>query len=542
MICQDKLLDYARKFLYAALLLAPLYTPGATAQNPPSDPATIYAQGEALLREHQWDQCLSTLEPLLKVSPANPKLLNLIGLAYTGKGDPQRGDEFFKQAIKLSPGFVPALKNLGINEFGLGQYKAADESLRSALRASPDDPVIHLYLGESAYQQQDFGQAAEHLHRAGAMAQSDAQVRSSLAVSDLKTANKDAALALLADLPPDSLSARAQFVLGAALAESELSAQAIPYLEAVRRAYPGVPDIAYDLALCQIGDHRYAEAVATLRALIDSGHETAELNNLLAEAYQGEKQTQPAVDALRRAIALDPQDDNNYLDFATLCIDHQAFADAAKVLEAGLSVHPKSARLIFERGILNAMQDHFDQAEKDFAASAALAPQDNSGYIGLGVTYIETGNTADAIKLLRKRLAAEPNNANIAYLLGEALIKSGAQQGDPAFAEAQTDFEQSVRLDPSLSAPHASLGSMYLQQGKLQEAVDQLEQARRIDPKDKAAYSHLAVAYRRLGQQDKAREVLTRLQAINAAERDAPGPRVREGAAGSSTAAGGPNR
>jgi Flp pilus assembly protein TadD len=131
-----------------------------------------------------------------------------------------------------------------------------------------------------------------------------------------------------------------------------------------------------------------------------------------------------------------------------LCIDHQAFAGASKVIEVRLGVRPKSARLIFERGILNAMQDHFEQAEKDFAESAALAPKDNSGYLSLGVTYIETGNTAEAIKLLRKWLAAEPNNANIAYLLGEALIKSGAQPGDPAFLDAQTDFEKSVHLDP----------------------------------------------------------------------------------------------
>jgi len=499
-----------------------------------SQPADdTYARGEALVRQHQWDQGLSVLEPLLKTTPGNPRLLNLVGLAYTGKGDPRQADTFFEAALKASPGFIPALKNLGINEVGLGEFKAAGEHLQAALRAAPDDPVINLYLGEAAYEQQDFAQAAKYVAHAGSRAAAIPEIAASLAVSYLKTGKKDSALALLDPLQPESLKPRSQFALGVALAESDLEDRAIPYFESLRRAYPAVSEVAYDLAVCELGAHQYPQAIATLGQLIASGQETSELDNLLAEAYQGNHQTQPAVDALRKAIALDPQDDNNYLDFASLCINQQAFGDASKVLEVGLSVHPKSAKLIFERGILNAMQDHFDQAEKDFQQSAALAPRDNSAYVGLGVTYIETGNATQAIAVLRKRLAEQPKNASLLYLLGEALIRSGAQPGDPAFAEAQTAIETSVRLDATQSAPHAALGSIYLQLGKLQEAAGQLEQARRIDPKDKSAYSHLAVAYRRLGQLDKAREVLSQLQEINAQEREDPRQRMKSPDTGS---------
>ncbi len=496
-----------------------------------------YARGEALVRQHQWDQGLSVLEPLLKTTPGNPRLLNLVGLAYTGKGDPKQADTFFQAALKASPGFVPALKNLGINEVGLGEYKAAGEHLQAALRAAPDDPVINLYLGESCYEQQDFAHAAEYLTHAGSRAAAIPEVGASLAVSYLKTGQKDSALALLDHLQPESLKPRSQFALGVALADSDLQAQAIPYFESLRRAYPAAAEVAYNLAVCQLGGHLYPQAIATLKDLIAAGHETSELDNLLAEAYQGDHQTQPAVDALRKAIALDPQDDRNYLDFASLCINHQAFSDAGKVLEVGLSVHPNSAQLIFERGILNAMQDHFDQAEKDFQQSATLAPRDNSAYVGLGVTYIETGNATQAIAVLRKRLAEQPENASLLYLMGEALIRSGAQPGDPAFAEAQSVLEKSVRLDATQSAPHAALGSIYLQLGKLQEAAGELEQARRIDPKDKSAYSHLAVAYRRLGQLDKAKEVLSQLQEINAQEREDPRQRMKTPDSGSTTSA-----
>jgi cytochrome c-type biogenesis protein CcmH/NrfG len=120
---------------------------------------------------------------------------------------------------------------------------------------------------------------------------------------------------------------------------------------------------------------------------------------------------------------------------------------------------------------------------------------------------------------LRRRLQDQPNDANLSYLLGEAFLRAGAHEGDPAFAEAQTYLEKAVRLDPKLVEPHVSLGTIYLRQERFQDAVDQLEQARHLDPKAKSAYSHLAIAYRRLGQQDKSKEVLVELKNINDRER-----------------------
>ncbi len=509
-----------------ALLLLGIY-PGrpasAVAAALPVDPQanSAYAHGEAMLREHKWDEGLSILEPLLKTSAGNPRVLNLVGLAYTGKGDPRQADVYFERAIKASPGFVPALKNLGINEFGLGAFEAADNHLHAAAKLAPDDPIIQLYLGESAYRRQDYPHAAEFLSRPGAAP--GPEPLAALTISDLKIGNKDAAAAILdRGLQPDSLSPRSQFSLGLALVEAGQPDRALPFLEAVHRGYPAAPELAYDLALAQLAAHQYPPAIATIEDQVAQGHETAEFDNLLAEAYEGNKQTQPAIDALRKAIELDPQDEDNYLDFASLCINHQAFKEAGQVLAVGLGVQPKSARLIFERGILNAMQDHFDQAEADFQQSADLAPQDNSAYVGLGVTYIESGNTAEAIRILHKRILERPNDASLEYLLGEALVRSGAQPGEPAFTEAQAALEKAVHLDANLSTAHAALGSLYLKQGRLEGAVVQLEQARRLDPKEKSAYSHLAVAYRRLGQQDKVKEMISRLQQINDQERSGP--------------------
>jgi tetratricopeptide (TPR) repeat protein len=478
-----------------------------------------YARAEAMVREHRWDDGLALLATLLKSEPRNAKALNLAGLALTGKGEIQTADEYFDRCLQANPGFVPALKNLSINEFNEKQYAAAEKHLLTAAKAMPDDPVVNLYLGEIAYRQQKYQSAADGFSRARDLALRSPNAAAHLAVSDLKTGQQDKALEILDQIPPEAIEPPTQFALGLELERLNLPQRSIAYLEAVRQRFPDSYDIGFDLMLDDIAAKQYERAILVAEDLIARGRETSELNNVLAEAYEGNNQIQHAVDALRRAIALDPADEENYLDFASLCMDQRSLQAGMRVIQVALESHPKSDRLIFMRGVLHAMQDEFELAEKDFKLSADLAPQTNFGYIGLGVAYLETGHDAQAIQVLRQRLREKPNDASLLYLLGEGLIRTGAAPATSAYAEAQAVLEKSVFLNPNLCLPHVSLGTIYLDEDRPKEAADQFEEARAIDPKERSAYSHLAVAYRRLGQVDKAKETLNSLKEVIEQER-----------------------
>ena len=487
-----------------------------------------YRRAESLVHDHQWDAGLQALRPVLAADPADVKALNLAGLAFIGKGDIRQADEYFKKALSVDPNFIPALKNLAINEFNANEVKNAEQHLLLAIKTSPNDPVINLYLGELSYQQQKFAVAAATLPKAGGFLIRDPNIAAHLAVSYLSIGERQKAVDLLDTLPPLGLTPRSQFVLGVKLAGADLFQNAIPYLIAVHQAQPNSYDAAFDLALCYLNLKQYPQAIELLQALLDLGPETAELYNVLAEAYEGGGQTQKAVDSLRKAIALAPDNEDNYLDFAALCLDHQDFPAGLQVLNVGLGIHPKSDRLFFERALLYATQDKFDLAEKDFQQAALLAPDSDSSYRGLGRLYLETGNAAQAIETLRKRLREKPSDADLLYLLGEALVRSGAHPGDAAYQEAQSAFEESIKLNPKECLPRVSLGKIYLEEDRVTDAVMQLEQARTNNPKEKSTYWQLAVAYRRLGETDNQKAVLDSLKKLNDEERAGSRDKTRE--------------
>ncbi len=501
--------------ILASLLPAPGCALGQRADKP-ADAAHAgeYARAEALVRSHQWDEGLAVLEPLLKSEPRNVKALNLAGLTWTGKGDKTQAESYFERALAVDPLFLPALKNLGVEEFQTGQLTAAENHLLAASKQSPNDTVVNLFLGEIDYRKQDFKQAAERLGRARELVLRNPDLIARLAVSDLRSGEKQQAVELLDHISPAAIDGQLQLALGISLAQAELASQAIPYLQAACDRFPDSYDAGFDLALTAIQAKDFATAIRAGQSLIQHGHDSSELENILAEAQEAEGHTQLAVDGYRKAIALDPGDENNYLDFASLCIDHRSFDDGMKVITVGLDANPKSERLTFMRGILYAMQDHFELAEKDFQQAAFLAPQSDFGDVGLGVTYLEIGKSEQAIQILHDRLRQKPNDANLQYLLGEGLLRSGALPGQPAYAEAQAALEKSVRLNPKLCLPHVSLGTIYLDEDRVPEAKVQFEAARTIDPGEKSAYSHLAVAYRRLNEPEKAKEVLAELKQI----------------------------
>ena len=478
-----------------------------------------YTRAESLIRHGQLDEGIAILKPLLGSDPRNLKALNLLGIALTQKGDLALANRDFLRALQIDPKFYPALANLASNEFALKDYPASEKHFLEAAKFAPDDPAVNSFLGKITFKHGEYARAAQYLRKSESLFRQEPALAVALVQSELETGKDASALERLSQINAESTPIRAQFQLALALVTREHFAEAIPYFEAVQKQFPDSYDAAFNLAMCYVETKRFTPAIDLLLALKSHGHTTAELDNLLAESYHGTGQLQPEIDALREATQLAPEDENNYIDLAALCIDHDAWDLALEVLQVGLHYRPQSDRLVFQRGIVHAMKNEFDLADKDFQLASKLAPEKNLSYVGLGVSYMQTGNLPEAIRTLHERLKQKPDDATLLYLLGEALIRSGVNVGEPEFAEAKSVLERSISLSQTFAPSRVGLAKLYLRETRIDEAVALLEKARSIDPADNAACSQLAMAYRRQGKPDKAAALLAILAKLNEEQR-----------------------
>jgi len=72
--------------------------------------------------------------------------------------------------------------------------------------------------------------------------------------------------------------------------------------------------------------------------------------------------------------------------------------------------------------------------------------------------------------------------------------------------EAERGFKAMAQAYPELGGPHANLGLVYRQAGKLPQAAAELEQAVKLSPRQPLYLNELGVTYRQQGQFAKARE------------------------------------
>jgi predicted Zn-dependent protease len=289
---------------------------------------------------------------------------------------------------------------------------------------------------------------------------------------------------------------------------------AIPHFLAAQGR--GVESFAlqFNLALCYVGTRHFADAIRILSA-IPSGPRSADVKDLLAQAYVGDHQAEAAWKTFQEAAALAPDRERLYVLVSQACLDEGLTEMGVRVVKTGLENLPGSAKLHFQRGIFASQNDDSEGARKEFAEARRLAPGSEIAYIAEAEQALIEGRMADVIRAARAGIHAGYSHYLLLTMLGEALLRTGAAPSTPDFTEAHGVLEQAVAQRPAYSSSHVALGRVYLALGRNSDAIAQLETARRLDPRNKAVYPPLAAAYQRSSMPEPAKAALSALAQLN---------------------------
>jgi tetratricopeptide (TPR) repeat protein len=434
----------------------------------------------AALQAGQFDQALAYLQPELARSPKDIQLRTLQGIAFSGKGDKQDALAAFRRALDTSPDYLPALEGAAQIQYE-SDGKDAAALLERILRLRPDDPTSHAMLAEIAYRRSDCTKAVLHFEQSGSVL----------------------------DSQPGALQ---QY--GACLVTLKENEQAVAVFQ--RALAHSTTDIRARcrLASVQIIAQHPKDAIVTLEPLLQAGTAGADVLELAAEAFEAAENTPEAVRILRQAIVSDPHNVDLYVDFATLCLDHQSFQVGVDMIDTGLEVEPKAAPLYVARGILYVQLAQYDKAEADFERADTLDPRQSFGSAAEGLAALQENDPNSALISVRKKLAQKPNDPFLLDSEAELLAQSGPEPGTANFRFAVNAAERAVALRPSLGTARDLLAKLYLQSGENQAAIEQSRRALEIDSEDQTALYHLIQALRKNGQDAEVPDLLKRLAAL----------------------------
>jgi tetratricopeptide (TPR) repeat protein len=437
------------------------------------------------LRTHDYSRALRLTGALLQQDAQDEKLWTLQGLAHSGARDEDAALDDFKHALKISPGYLPARKAEAQVEYKTENPQGI-VTLTHILKLQPNDQTSHAMRAALEYKQ----------HNCEAVVQ-DYSASKSLLSSQ-----------------PTALNQFGQCLLAVKRAE-----EAVAVFHQLITLRPNLWEAKYNLAIGELMTKHPEDALATLRPLMASNPRQPKIMDLASTAYESVGDTPRAVSILRQALVDNPRDVGLYLHFTDLCFTHRSFQVGVDVLNAGLEASPHAAQLYLARGILLVQLGKYESGGKDFATAERIDPTQSYTSVAQGLTQLQKNNLDQALATTEAQIKRNPNDPFLYYLKAETLKRKGTQPGSPQLRRAVEAARSAIRLKPDFPLAEDLLGSLYLQENKLNLAFQQFESALKHDPSDQSALYHMIVVSRKSGRTKNIPDLLKRFAEAKALQR-----------------------
>lgn len=477
-------------------------------------------------------------------------LLNNLGNHYITCGAPGKARATFELLHQTNPAHVNA--NLQLARFAT-ERKDGAKALEYLANIKDPDPEILLVRAEALQQTHQTGAAAAVIADCARRAGDDPRLIYALGMTcariGLYEQAEAAFSAVLAHYPDDF---DVLYNLGLAAARARHYERAQHAFEVALKARPGDVDSLYELGRVEASLQDYTRAVYLLAQARKLAPQRADVLLALARAaqsagffgdailaYEEYLKLHPADDLVRRDRALvngviwgyiranleestkeltqyvekHPGDAIGFYDLAQVWERADPLASLARVSKA-IELDPTLEPARFERARLLQKAGRTEDSIADLKAAIRLNPRDAGALDLLGLDYLDLDQPADAEKALREALALAPNDPDILFHLGRALMELGRGEESRPYLDRFAKLRQAPARMPR-EAPGMIEAANLTPAERAQRIAQQLRQRALASPNDPALKLNLAATLLADGRTDDAAAAYREALALN---------------------------
>jgi Flp pilus assembly protein TadD len=462
-----------------------------------------FQRGLAALQENRMDDALAELTEAKREQPEDARIRNFRGIVLVRLGKNEEAAAEYREAIRLDPQMEDAFRNLGFLKWNEHELQPAREALDRAVQLSPNDSFAHYYLGRVLLDEQLYAPAIREIESSTVPLPADTSFSIQLATAHIALGNKDQGRKLLEQLATIPLDDKQSIHVASLFLALRENASAIGIIQQLSKAPPTPENLwrQFDLALVYLLTGNYGEAIAHSdfyqhsRARDDANahDQSAEAWTILGIAAAHLKQNDRSLNAFRKAAALAPANEENWLNLTRELMELRRYSDAISAVQDGVAANPKSYALHLRLGAAQLAAGHYTEAESVFRELVAAGDPLPTGYIGLAQVLLRTGRAEEATSELVSASQKLGPNFLISYFRGLALDRSGKP------LEAMAAFQEAAQLNSRNAEVHLGMGKTELGLGRVSDAITELQEALRLNPGDQQAKRLLSKAYNRAG-------------------------------------------
>jgi tetratricopeptide (TPR) repeat protein len=336
-------------------------------------------------------------------------------------------------------------------------------------------------------------------HQAGSAASLEEEINKALEQGASQQATR--VLDELLARPRPQLDSDALLRVGIHFAQKGLYAQAASIFERCVRDYPSIFEGHYNLALAELAQKQYAQALAAIgQAPQRSEGEAAARLYLRGKIEADQGHTSEAERDLSSAFEREPGQENYALDLGTVYLRTHAYPKAESVFTRASDRNPRSPYLLLGLALAQFLSGHTTQSVQTSRRLLAFEPEFSPARLLLGFALYFDGDLAGAQQVTSEGLKLPNPNPYLYYLEAAVLLK----QHTGEYARILDDLSVAEREILACSLCYVASGKAREEEGDLTRALSDFEMAVKLGPGLSEGWYHLASAYDRLGKKDEA--------------------------------------
>jgi tetratricopeptide (TPR) repeat protein len=460
----------AEKGLYqeAKDLLASV-TKGALA-----DAEAHYNLGVIFMREGNASSAVTEFERAVAISPKHAPALNNLGVAWDQRANDKKALEYFKKAAAADPTYAEAWFNEGMSLMKLNQAALATKAFEQALKLEPGSSGPYVQLGSLYLKQGKREYAVEAFKKA--IAAFDDEDKKSKGFLQLRKYN---------DVKKTTDAYR-----GLALAYLSMGKvdEAVAALKTAVDKMPKDASAREALGEAYLAQNKFDEAVDQLKERL-SLEPTTEARLTLARAYTRKRVSKQAEALYRDVLKAEPDNRDAYIGLVDLYLAMGRYGEAEKMLTDAIAKDENDLQALSRFGILKSRMGRPELALEPLAKVAQANPLlfDARAEYAFLLFRGDPSNADRCLATMADILTSEPRHVLATHYRGVCMYAKGNK------ARAEESFKQALVIDPNFAAASFSLGELYENDGKKDEAKKAYEVAAKLDHEEaKTALKRLA--------------------------------------------------
>jgi len=249
----------------------------------------------------------------------------------------------------------------------------------------------------------------------------------------------------------------------------------------------------------------YPDAVASYKKGLAVEPENVEILNSMGFALFQQGKSDEAIASLEKALKIDPRHWKSHNNMALASIDIGELELAEAHYRESLAIEPQHA-IYNDLGYVLERQGLPEDAFEAYQEALKLEPESAISHFNLATHLARKKEYSDAESHLLAALKTQPS-AQVYTGLGAVLWQQGRAE------EAITNLKTAIQTDPKSTGASNTLGKIFIEQGKLDEAASTYRLLAKNQP-SAVAHQGLAQVLTRMGRDKEAQQELSKAKAL----------------------------